>query len=95
MKKSELIPYVSERTGVPQYDVKRAINLILEYLKDCLDDGERIEIRDFGAFTTRERPERKARNPRTGESVIAPVLRYPHFKPGKELRYRVDGSKDE
>jgi len=49
-----------------------------------------VEIRGFGTFTVRERAARKGRNPRTGESVQVPAIRYLHFKPGKEMREQVD-----
>lgn len=59
----------------------------------ALESRERIEIRDFGSFDVRQRPARLARNPKTGESVQLPVKTVVHFKPGKEMRERVDASR--
>jgi len=59
-----------------------------------LSRGDRIQIRGFGALTVTQRPARKGRNPRTGESVAVPEKRVPHFKSGKELRERVDVGKN-
>ena len=53
-------------------------------------DGGRIEIRDFGSFTPHQRDARKGRNPKTGDAVALPGTHVPHFKPGKELRDRVN-----
>ena len=55
-----------------------------------LAKGGRVELRGFGAFSTREREARKGRNPRTGESVDVPGKRVPFFKPGKEMRARLN-----
>ena len=57
--------------------------------------GERIEIRDFGSFNLHHRPPRIARNPRTGEAVDLPAKVKVHFKPGKEMRDRVDAARDQ
>jgi integration host factor subunit beta len=55
-----------------------------------LVEGRRIEIRGFGSFALSTRPPRTGRNPKSGEAVLVPEKRVPHFKPGKELRQRVD-----
>ncbi len=62
-------------------------------MAEALESGERIEIRDFGSFDVRQRSARLARNPKTGESVHLPVKKKIHFKPGKEMRERVDASR--
>ena len=59
-------------------------------MSQSLSNGERIEIRGFGSFSLHHRPARIGRNPKTGESVALPAKFVPHFKPGKELRERVD-----
>jgi integration host factor subunit beta len=61
-------------------------------MTDALIAGHRIEIRGFGTFSISERPPRVGRNPKSGEEVSVPAKRVPHFKPGKELRYRVNKS---
>ena len=57
-----------------------------------LSEGHRIEIRGFGSFSLSHRPPRVGRNPKSGERVLVPEKRVPHFKPGKELRERVDAA---
>jgi integration host factor subunit beta len=89
--KSELITRLAER--YPQLVVKDAefaVRTILEAMASTLADGHRIEIRGFGSFALSHRPPRLGRNPKSGEQVQVPQKRVPHFKPGKELRLRVD-----
>ncbi len=71
-------------------DVELVVKTIVDHLTDVLARGERIEIRGFGAFSLRTRKSRVARNPRTGEPVAVLAKRIPYFRPGKELRERVD-----
>ena len=59
-------------------------------MTQALAEGQRIEIRGFGIFSLTRRPQRVGRNPKSGEQVVVPEKRVPHFKPGKELRERVD-----
>jgi len=89
--KSELINRLAER--YPQLVVKDAefaVRTILEAMASTLAGGHRIEIRGFGSFALSHRPPRLGRNPKSGEQVQVPQKRVPHFKPGKELRLRVD-----
>jgi integration host factor subunit beta len=74
--------------------VESALNCILGQMIDALDQGERIEIRGFGSFDLRHRLPRIARNPKTGEAVNLPAKVAVHFKPGKEMRVRVDAARD-
>ncbi|MCE5359935.1 MAG: integration host factor subunit beta [Acidithiobacillus sp.] len=91
MTKSELIKYISAKyQTLPPRDIENATRHILEYLSDALQQDERIEIRGFGSFSLHIRPEKMGRNPRTGEAVLVPEKRVPHFKAGKELREQVD-----
>ena len=71
-------------------DVELAVKLLLDHMVAELSDRGRIEIRGFGSFTVHERPARRGRNPKTGAPVDIPRKFVPHFKPGKELRERVD-----
>ena len=90
--KSELIERIAERQTLLGYkDVELAVKSILELMAQTLASGERIEIRGFGSFSLHYRPPRIGRNPKTGESVALPGKYVPHFKPGKELRERVNG----
>lgn len=94
MVKSELIQkLVSKQSTLSMNDVEQAINLVLDKMSYALSHGERIEIRGFGSFAARYRPPRKAHNPRTGERVFTVAKHTPHFKPGKEMRERVDQSR--
>ena len=93
MTKSDLIEKISEKQSLLNYrDVELAIKLILEQMGDSLSSGDRIEIRGFGSFTLHHRPPRVGRNPKSGESVSLGEKYVPHFKPGKELRDRVNSS---
>jgi integration host factor subunit beta len=91
MTKSELIARLAER--YPQLvakDAEFAVKTILDAMARTLVDGNRIEIRGFGSFALSHRPPRVGRNPKSGERVLVPEKRVPHFKPGKDLRERVD-----
>jgi integration host factor subunit beta len=91
MTKSDLIEALSEKQSLLNYrDVELAVKLILEQMSDSLSQGDRIEIRGFGSFTLHHRPPRVGRNPKSGESVKLDEKYVPHFKPGKELRDRVN-----
>lgn len=93
MTKSELIESLAAQQrhlAVP--DVEMAVKAILEQMSESLADGNRIEVRGFGSFSLHYRPPRLGRNPKTGESVALPAKHVPHFKPGKELRERVDAA---
>ena len=95
MIKSELIDKLAAKmTHLPEKQVSDSINLLLDIMSDALIEGRRIEIRGFGSFSLHYRPPRNAHNPKTGEKVITEAKYSPHFKPGKELRERVDASKD-
>lgn len=91
MTKSELIARLAAR--FPQLvakDADLAVKVILDALSESLANGDRIEIRGFGSFSLNYRPPRLGRNPKSGEKVQVPAKYVPHFKPGKELRERVD-----
>ena len=96
MTKSELIERIAQKqTQLAYRDVELAIKTILEHMAECLATGDRIEIRGFGSFSLHYRPGRVGRNPKTGTAVSLPAKYVPHFKPGKELRERIDGSRDD
>ncbi|WP_298135547.1 integration host factor subunit beta [Acidiferrobacter sp.] len=91
MTKSELIQCLAaSQPQLDQRDVELAVKGILERMSSALQEGERIEVRGFGSFCLHHRPARLGRNPKTGVSVQVPDRHVPHFKPGKELRERVD-----
>lgn len=91
MTKSELIELLAAKQPQLDYkDVELAVKELLEQMSAALAAGERIEVRGFGSFSLHYRPPRVGRNPKTGDAVRVPDKRVPHFKPGKELRERVD-----
>lgn len=91
MTKSELIEAIAARqTQLSTRDVELAIKTILEHMSESLSCGERIEIRGFGSFSLHYREPRRGRNPKTGDTVQLTGKYVPHFKPGKELRERVN-----
>jgi integration host factor subunit beta len=92
MTKSELVEALSlKQTHLMQRDVDSCVDILLEAIAKSLARSERIEIRGFGSFAMNHRPARTGRNPKTGEAVAIPAKSVPHFKPGKELRERVQG----
>lgn len=91
MTKSELIEALAEKhSDLPLKEVETAVKSIIDNMAETLASGERIEIRGFGSFSLHYRAPRVGRNPKTGESVSLEAKYVPHFKPGKELRERVD-----
>jgi integration host factor subunit beta len=94
MTKSELIEVLARKQSHLAYkDVELAVKNLLEQMSQALASGQRIEIRGFGSFSLHFRPPRQGRNPKTGESVALAGKYVPHFKPGKELRERVNGAR--
>lgn len=92
--KSQLISELSKNfPHLPEKDIALAVNHIIEYMSDTLSHGGRIEIRGFGSFNLHFRPPRRAHNPKTGEKLVTPPKYAVHFKPGKELRERVNANK--
>lgn len=91
MTKSELIELLARKQGhLAHKDVELAVKSLIEQMSQALSSGERIEIRGFGSFSLHHRPPRMGRNPKTGTAVALPGKYVPHFKPGKELRERVN-----
>ena len=93
MTKSELIETLAQQHAhVPVKDVENAVKEILEQMAGSLSTSDRIEIRGFGSFSLHFRAPRTGRNPKTGDTVELEGKHVPHFKPGKELRDRVNES---
>jgi len=91
MTKSELIETLAiKQSHLVQKDVELSVKIIIDEMARSLARGERIEIRGFGSFSLHHRKARTGRNPKTGEAVVLPSKYAPHFKPGKELRERVN-----
>jgi integration host factor subunit beta len=95
MTKSELIEILAQKQLQLAYkDVELAVKTMIDHMGNTLSNGERIEIRGFGSFSLHYRPPRVGRNPKTGDSVELAAKYVPHFKPGKEMRERVNDSMD-
>jgi len=93
LTRSELIDRLAARqTMLTLKDVELSVKTMVEHLSETLSASERIEIRGFGSFSLHYRAPRLGRNPKTGEAVQLDGKRSPHFKPGKELRDRVNES---
>ena len=93
MTRSELIDLMADsQNQLSTKDVELAVKAVLEYMSQVLSDGGRIEIRGFGSFSLHYRVPRIGRNPKTGTPVALSGKYVPHFKPGKELRDRVNES---
>lgn len=91
MTKSELIEVLARKQKhLPTKDVELAVKHLLDLMSDSLANGRRIEIRGFGSFSLHFRPARMGRNPKTGDPVALAGKHVPHFKPGKDLRDRVN-----
>ena len=93
MTRSDLVIQLAERFGqLTHRDTEFAVKTILDAMASALARGHRIEIRGFGSFSLHFRPPRQGRNPKTGEAVALSGKHVPHFKPGKDLRERVNES---
>ncbi|ASA56845.1 MULTISPECIES: integration host factor subunit beta [Vibrio] len=93
MTKSELIERLcAEQTHLSAKEIEDAVKDIIEHMATSLEQGDRIEIRGFGSFSLHYREPRTGRNPKTGEKVELDGKYVPHFKPGKELRERVNST---
>ena len=87
---AELYTANNDSTILNAKDVEQSVKIIVDTMTRALAKGQRIEIRGVGSFDLNHRPARLGRNPKTGEKVAVPEKYVPHFKPGKELRERVD-----
>ena len=91
MIKSELVIKIAEKNPhLYHRDVERIVNRVFDEITHAMRDGNRVELRGFGAFSAKERQARTGRNPRTGEAVDVTEKRVPYFKTGKELRQRLN-----
>lgn len=91
MIRSELVQNLADANpGLKLAEVEHIVDIFFEEMVDQLVSGGRVELRGFGAFSTRARKARIGRNPRTGESVEVDAKRVPYFKPGKDMRERLN-----
>ena len=91
MTKSELIQKLAERNPhLFLRDVEKIVETVFDEISDALANGDRVELRGFGAFSIKHRDARVGRNPRTGETVQVEAKRLPFFKTGKALREKLN-----
>ncbi len=91
MIRSELLQALArENPGLRAEEIEKVVDTFFEEIEQRLAQGGRVELRGFGAFSTRQRDPRQGRNPRTGASVAVPGKKVPYFKPGKEMRARLN-----
>ncbi len=86
MTKAELVEEVARAAELNKRDAEVIVETVFDSIISALQKGEKVELRGFGSFRTRERGPRRGRNPKTGEPVDVPAKRVPYFKPGKELK---------
>ena len=87
MNKSDLIKKISEITdSLNEEDLEQTVNIILKLISNSLNNGDRVEIRNFGTFSVRSRDQRISRNPKTGTSVLVEPKNHPYFRASKYLK---------
>ena len=87
MNKSDLIKKIFENTdSLNEEDLEQTVNIILKLISNSLNNGDRVEIRNFGTFSVRSRDQRISRNPKTGTSVLVEPKNHPYFRASKYLK---------
>lgn len=89
MNKQDLVANVAEKAGMTKKDAEKAINAVVDSIKDALNKGEKVALVGFGTFEVRTRAARSGRNPQTGAAIKIPAGKVPAFRPGKELKESV------
>ncbi len=89
MTKKDIVLRITDLTGIKQVDVKRIVQKTFDVIVESLNRNEKVELRNFGVFTVKERRARFGRNPRTGDSVPVPPRRVVVFKPGLEMKTKI------
>lgn len=90
MKKTDFISMVAEKAEMTKKDAEKALDAVLESIEEILVDGDKLQLMGFGSFETKARPERTGRNPKTGENMTIAAATVPVFKPGKQLKEKVN-----
>ena len=86
LTKAALVEQVAYATGLTKKRAEIIVDTVFGNIAEALQQGEKVELRDFGSFRLRRREPRRGRNPKTGDRVDVPPRRIPYFKPGKELK---------
>lgn len=92
MTKADLVDEVTQAAELSRKDSETVVEIVFESIVKSLRAGDKIEIRGFGSFRSRQRKARVGRNPKTGERVEVPPKTVPYFKPSKELKDLVNGA---
>jgi len=87
--KKDIVIKIADDTGIKQIIVKKVVQKTFDYIVDALSRGDRVELRNFGIFKTKERRSRTGRNPRTGDVVPVPARKVAIFKPGLEMKEKI------
>lgn len=93
MIKKELVKKVSEKTNLPQKEVKEALETAFEMIQEALEKGDKVTIVDFGVFENRDRARKKGKNPSTGEDMFIEAKTIPYFKPSPKFKEIVNKKK--
>jgi integration host factor subunit beta len=88
--RADLAEEIARSTGLHRTQAEEVVEVVLDRIISALKEGDKVEIRGFGSFRTRQRRPRKGRNPKTGTAVPVPAKRVPYFKPSKELKSLVN-----
>ena len=95
MTKAELVDHVTALGDLTRRDGEVIVETLFDSIIDALKTNDKVEVRGFGSFRSRQRKPRTGRNPKTGEAVALSGKYVPHFKPGKDLRERVNDGADQ
>ena len=86
MRKTDIVAQVAGRASLPKAQGKSAVNAVFEVIRDALANGDTVSVTGFGRFSTKDRPARTGRNPRTGETVAIAASKALSFRAGKAFR---------
>ena len=92
MKKSDLVDAISAKANVSKAQAQLIVDDVFELISEGLSKGEKIDLRGFGTFSVRDSKARTGRNPQSGEPIQIPARRVPAFKPGKDLKEKVNAT---
>ena len=90
MTKADLVEKIAEQVSLSKKESEMVVNTVFQSIIDALTKGDKVELRGFGSFRTRQRNSRTGRNPKTGDKVSVPTKSVPFFKPGKQLKKLVN-----
>ncbi len=91
MTKADIVRTLADEVGLTRREAAQTLAIVLDGVIEAIGSGEKVELRGFGSFRTRQRQARQGRNPRTGDRVSVPSKVVPYFKPGKQLREVLGG----